>query len=158
MEERLLEHFDAIYRYVARRISDSEQIHAIVRNIFLDASRHLSTNEKISSDHIGLSLYKIAYNHIVALKEARPHLFGPKSVIIQIIFNLLEPEDQEIIRLKFWEEIPERDIATIMGLNQRRIEVRILQAVKRFKEHWQDNSEYPEGQYFAAISALFMSA
>lgn len=158
MPQYLLEHFDALYRYVARRISDVDQIHTIVRQTFSDALHYADINEKTPPDRVLVNLYKIAYNHLLALPQAKPRLFGPRSAAIQKTLDQLDHEDQEIIRLKFWEEVLDRDIATIVGLNPRRIEVRILQATKRFKEHWQDSPDYPEGQYFSSIASAFITA
>jgi RNA polymerase sigma factor (sigma-70 family) len=46
----------------------------------------------------------------------------------------LEPEEREIIRLKFFEEVSNIEIAEIMGLSANHIGVKVFRALKKVKQ------------------------
>ena len=46
----------------------------------------------------------------------------------------LEPEEREIIRLKFFEEASNIEIAEIMGLSANHIGVKVFRALKKVKQ------------------------
>lgn len=149
-------YFDQIYRYVYRRVNDKDTVHDLVSQTFYDALSHIDSYE-----HRGFPfsawLYKIAHNNV--LKWYRQHskiqttpieegmTFEDTSVdvekdiknieskdAIQKILLELEPEDREIIRLKFFEEVSNVEIAEIMGLSANHIGVKVFRALKKVKQ------------------------
>ena len=54
---------------------------------------------------------------------------------VQTILAKLEPEEREILRLKFFEEMSNIDIAEVLGVSANHIGVKIFRALKKFKQH-----------------------
>lgn len=149
-------YFDQIYRYVYRRVSDKETVQDLVSQTFYDALSHMESYEWRGYS-FSAWLYKIAHNNV--LKWYREHTklhtveleegaqIRDKSVDIsqevkelelkseiQAVLARLEPEDREIIRLKFFEEVSNVEIAEIMGLSANHIGVKVFRALKKVKQ------------------------
>lgn len=147
---------DQIYRYIARRTgSDSASAHDILSQTFLDALSHIKTYT-----HQGYPfsswLYKIAHNNIIKwykkseqtrynpIEEARK-LSDPSENIeekldsriiqkqVQEMMSKLDPEEQEILRLKFFEDVSNIEIAEIMGLSVTNVGVKVYRTLKKAK-------------------------
>lgn len=149
-------YFDQIYRYVYRRVSDKEMVHDLVSQTFYDALSHMDRYEWRGYS-FSAWLYKIAHNNV--LKWYRDHgrlktvdieegyrakdqtvdvvrdaEQGELKDEIAIVMDQLEDEDREIIRLKFFEEVSNTEIAEIMGLSANHIGVKVFRALKKVKE------------------------
>lgn len=148
-------YFNQIYRYVYRRVNEKETAEDLVSQTFYDAFSHLKDYEWRGYS-FSAWLYKIAHNNV--LKWYRERQKTPlsemaegfefvdeqtnlvKDVIeketqgeIQELLAKLEPEDREIIRLKFFEEASNIEIAEIMGLSPNHIGVKVFRALKKVK-------------------------
>jgi RNA polymerase sigma-70 factor (ECF subfamily) len=55
----------------------------------------------------------------------------------------LRPEDQEIIRLRTWEELPNEQIASILGLSVRAVESRLTRARRKLERMLKTPSTRP---------------
>jgi RNA polymerase sigma-70 factor (ECF subfamily) len=55
----------------------------------------------------------------------------------------LRPEDQEIIRLRTWEELPNEQIASILGLSVRAVESRLTRARRKLERILETPSTRP---------------
>lgn len=149
-------YFDQIYRYVYRRVSDKEMVHDLVSQTFYDALSHMDTYEW-RGYAFSAWLYKIAHNNVLKwyrehnkiqttpLDESAPlrdmTVNLEKNVQdmelkdqIETILAQLESEDREIIRLKFFEEISNVEIAEVMGLSANHIGVKVFRALKKVKQ------------------------
>lgn len=148
-------YFDQIYRYVYRRVSDKEAVHDLVSQTFFDALTHMDKYEWRGISFAAW-LYKIAHNNvlkwfreqskmkIVLLEgknevdknadQVRDYAHKEHKDEIAKILNKLDPEDREIIRLKFFEEVSNIEIAEIMGTNANHIGVKIYRALKKVKQ------------------------
>ncbi len=149
-------YFDQIYRYVYRRVSDKEMVNDLVSQTFLDAFSHLQSYEWRGFS-FSAWLYKIAHNNV--LKWYRTHnrlqttdLEEGKNMIdhsvnqmedvirqenqseVQQVLSQLDPEEREIIRLKFFEEASNIEIAEIMGLSANHIGVKVYRVLKKVKQ------------------------
>jgi RNA polymerase sigma-70 factor (ECF subfamily) len=149
-------YFDQIYRYVYRRVSDKDMVHDLVSQTFYDALSHIDRYE-CRGFPFSAWLYKIAHNNV--LKWYREH--GRLQTVdieegnnmkdqtvdvekgvrqqelkseIELVMNQLSSEDREIIRLKFFEEVSNNEIAEIMGLNANHIGVKVFRALKKLKQ------------------------
>ncbi|MFC1656111.1 RNA polymerase sigma factor [Patescibacteria group bacterium] len=147
---------DQIYRYVYRRASGDKNVtHDLVSQTFLDA---LANIKKFQWQGYPFSswLYKIAHNNVirwyrevgkvrnVPLEEAR-HVSNKEqtqkqqleSVMageqIKEILSKLDDEEQEILRLKFFEELSNVEIADIMGLSVSNVGVKVFRTLKKAK-------------------------
>lgn len=149
-------YFDQIYRYVYRRVSNKTTVEDLVSQTFYDALAHLKKYEWRGYPFSSW-LYKIAHNNV--LKWYRS---GRKSELVQLdeirelmdhgadhredlrrqeesdemrnLLDKLEEEEREIIRLKFFEEASNIDIAEIMGVSANHIGVKIYRALKKMKQ------------------------
>lgn len=147
---------DQIYRYVYRRAgNDKDVTHDLVSQTFLDALSHIG---KFTWQGYPFSswLYKIAHNNVikwyrkagrsryVPIEEARTvsdqtqnQKEKLESVMakeqIEKLLDQLEEEEQEILRLKFFEEISNVEIANIMDLSISNVGVKVFRALKKAK-------------------------
>lgn len=149
-------YFDQIYRYVYRRVSNPDVAHDLVSQTFYDALAHIQSYEW-RGFAFSAWLYKIAHNNV--LKWYRQ---GSKATIVELdegrniedndidytedlkrneerdevqeVLAELEPEEREIIRLKFFEEVSNVEIAEIMGLSANHIGVKVFRVLKKVKQ------------------------
>lgn len=149
-------YFDQIYRYVARRVNDRDALEDLVSQTFLDAFAHLESFEWRGFPFSSW-LYKIAHNNV--LKWYKEQSRGQKVALEEIaeladkrvdqsedltrlmeadelkkIMKQLDSEEQEIIRLKYFEEVSNIEIAEIMGLSANHIGVKIYRILKKLKQ------------------------
>ena len=149
-------YFDQIYRYVYRRCSDRDTVQDLVSQTFYDALSHLKKYEWRGFS-FSCWLYKIAHNNVlkwyreqsrmqtVDLEEgknmadlkinvAKEAVRGEERDEIRAVMAKLETEEREIIRLKFFEEASNIEIAEIMGLSANHIGVKVFRALKKVKQ------------------------
>ncbi len=149
-------YFDQIYRYVYRRVSDKDTVQDLVSQTFYDALAHIKSFEWRGFPFSSW-LYKIAHNNVlkwyreqsksqkVSLDDINelPDLNADqkldasrkeKQLEVQKVIDQLEPEEREIIRLKFFEEISNIEIAEVMGLSANHIGVKVYRTLKKVKQ------------------------
>lgn len=148
-------YFEAIYRYVYRRVNAVETAEDLVSQTFYDALSHLKSYE-----HKGYPfsawLYKIAHNNV--LKWYRTNSRSQRVDIDNIVelrsdedvvedlsiknergevlyyLDQLEYEDRELIRLKYFEEVSNIEIGQIMGVTANNVGVKLYRALKKLKQ------------------------
>ncbi len=148
-------YFDQIYRYVFRRVNDKDMVHDLVSQTFFDAFSHLKDFEWRGFPFSSW-LYKIAHNNVLKwyreqkktqtvdleniqeLADKVDHheeaALNESAEEIQKAMELLEPEEKEIIKLKYFEELSNIEIADVMGLSANNIGVKIYRALKKLKQ------------------------
>jgi RNA polymerase sigma-70 factor, ECF subfamily len=149
-------YFDQIYRYVYRRCNDRDMVEDLVSQTFYDALAHLKKYEWRGFS-FSCWLYKIAHNNVlkwyreqskmqtVDLEEGKnmvdlkvnvekSAVRGEEKDEIQAVMAKLEDEEREIIRLKFFEEASNIEIAEIMGLSANHIGVKVFRALKKVRQ------------------------
>ena len=149
-------YFDQIYRYVYRRVGDKEMVYDLVSQTFYDALAHIKDYEWRGFS-FSAWLYKIAHNNVlkwyrtsgrfqtVEVEEGRnipdesanpvkEAVLGEARDQIAEVMDQLEPEEREIIRLKFFEEISNIEIAEVMGLSANHIGVKVFRVLKKVKQ------------------------
>jgi RNA polymerase sigma-70 factor (ECF subfamily) len=149
-------YFDQIYRYIYRRVNDKDTVEDLVSQTFHDALRHLKSFEWRGYPFSSW-LYKIAHNNVLkwyrdskkmnvvdldaagTLKDETidQHLSAVQKEDqneIQDLLAQLEPQEREIIRLKYFEEVSNIEIAEIMGLSANHIGVKVYRALKKLKQ------------------------
>ncbi len=149
-------YFDQIYRYVYRRVSDKETVHDLVSQTFYDAFSHMDSYEWRGYSYSAW-LYKIAHNNVLKWYRDQGKLqissfdegLQIKDVGMDVekdvqnrelkdeiadVLVRLEPEDREIVRLKFFEEASNIEIAEIMGFSANHIGVKVFRALKKVKQ------------------------
>lgn len=149
-------YFDQIYRYVYRRVNDKDTVHDLVSQTFYDALAHLK-NYEFRGFPFGAWLYKIAHNNVLKwyreqgkfhmtdlaegqeipdleTNQVKDNIDRELKDEVQKVLVQLEPEEKEIIRLKFFEEASNIEIAEIMGLSANHIGVKVFRVLKKVKQ------------------------
>ena len=149
-------YFDQIYRYVYRRVNDKDTVEDLVSQTFYDAFSHLKSFEWRGFS-FSAWLYKIAHNNVlkwyreqgkartVEIEEGmqipdvredvmRDVIRSEDKSEVQAVMAKMDYEDREIIRLKFFEELSNIEIAEVMGLSANHIGVKVFRALKKFKQ------------------------
>ncbi len=149
-------YFDQIYRYVYRRVNDKEMVQDLVSQTFYDALAHIKSFEWRGFPFSSW-LYKIAHNNVLKwyreqgrmqkvslddigeladhdADQKRDASRKEKKLEVQQVIEQLEPEEREIIRLKFFEEVSNIEIAEIMGLSANHIGVKVYRTLKKVKQ------------------------
>ena len=146
------EYVKQIYRFVFFKVSNREQAEDITADVFLKAWNYLQEKKEIKS-FSGL-LYRVARNAIVDLYRSRnnqPELLGEEVEISDggqwykvahtkisnqyIIDSLkkLKQEYQEVITLRFVDELEIREIAEIMNKQNIAVRVTLHRALKKLQ-------------------------
>ncbi len=143
--------FDAIQAYCLRRLPVEEASDA-VSDVFLVAWRRF--DEMPSGDAARLWLFGVARNavrnrarsarrqHRTAARVAGLAVANPDDPQTQVVaaaehreimaaFHHLSHTDQEILRLRLWEELSINDIATVVGCNVKAASKRYERALSR---------------------------
>ena len=149
-------YFENIYRYVARRTgNNNDTTQDIVSQTFLDALAHL---KEFTWQGFPFSswLYKIAHNNVIKwykksektryspiedarkvsdLREDQTEKLETKIASEQVneMMKKLEEDEQEILRLKFFEGVSNVEIADIMGLSISNVGVKVFRTLKKAK-------------------------
>ena len=154
---------EQIYKYVFRRVQDKEQTEDLVSQTFFDALEHLESYE-FRGYAFSAWLYKIAHNNVLKwyrektrggyrvdmeemsnLKDEKVELKDEvntlleKSELMQSL-DLLDDEEREIIRLKYFEEVSNIELAHIMGITANNVGVKLYRALRKLKQLIENNN------------------
>lgn len=156
---RLYDHyFDRIYRHIYYRIGRSEDAEDLTQQVFLQAWRALSRYRQMGSPLVAW-LLTIAHNVVVTFyRRAKPaHSVGLEAEDwpsdeqseeqlegaaearleyerVREKMRLLKPEHQQVLAMRFLEDLPCQDIAAALGKsegNVRVIQHRALNELRR---------------------------
>ena len=143
-----------IYRFVFFKVSSHEEAEDITSDVFLKAWRYIQENQELRS-FSGL-LYRIARNCVIDLyraKSSKPEIFMDETIevgdggkwfasisaeadakkIIQAI-KKLKQEYQEVITLRYVDELDLAEIAEITNKGKIAVRVTLHRAIKKLKE------------------------
>ena len=163
------EYFYDLYKYVARRVGTNDDAERITRLAFMDALGQVP-----STPHDA--------NYLVWLYTlARPRVwkFMEKAQSLQIgviageaedadqadlltktekLFSKLSFEEREILRLKFFEEVTDGDVMSIIDTEETSIGPKIYRVLKRSHFLVFGESDDRQGVYFGELSGLLERA
>lgn len=147
-------HFDDVARYCLRRLPQADA-HEAVSEVFLVAWRRF---ESLPDDGATLPwLYGVARNVVRNIKrtgrrslrlrarvEAEPH-YASQDVETQVVrrqeyaalieaLRLLNPNDQELLRLRAYESLTVPQISLVLGCSEEAAKKRVARAVKRLRK------------------------
>jgi len=148
-------YFEQIYRYVKRRVDGVDVAEDVVSQTFFDAFNYLKRYE-FRGLPFSAWLYKIAHNNVlkwyrekgkavvVDIDEAQAVAHSDDVIVtvklqenqeyVKKVLEQMSFEDQEILRLKFFEELSNIEIAEVMGLTANNVGVKLYRALQRFKQ------------------------
>ena len=150
-----------IYRFIYFKVSKHEEAEDITSEVFLKAWHYIQEKKEIKS-FSGL-LYKIARNCIVDLyrsRSAKPEVALSEEIevadggawfetvrtnvesqrIIEII-KKLKQEYQEVITLRYVDELETEEIAAIVGKGRIAVRVTLHRALKKLRELVENENE-----------------
>jgi len=70
----------------------------------------------------------------LTVDQNRDAVVKEKQAEVQKVLDQLDDEEREIIRLKFFEEVSNIEIAEIMGLSANHIGVKVYRTLKKVKQ------------------------
>ena len=123
--------FGDLYKYVARRVFESEERENIMRLTFLDALGQVKSMPTDSNFFVWLcSLAKPRvweYMNKSSFPEKQGLISASEETVdseneglekVKKMMNKLSLEEREILRLKFFEEFTDGDVMTILGMQE----------------------------------------
>ncbi len=151
-------HIDGIYRFIYFKVPTTEIAEDVTSEVFLKAWEYLTANEGRSVKHLRAFLYTIARNKVtdyyrkkalgreISLEGARPEnqpnlqtrelgltFREDANPLLQKQIRKLKDEYQEIILLRFVEDLTIKEIARVVGKSNGAIRVTIHRALKALK-------------------------
>ncbi|MGI9609452.1 MAG: RNA polymerase sigma factor [Acidimicrobiia bacterium] len=111
-------------------------LYAIARNVVRNASRSARRSGRLRVRLAGLSQRHDAGPEVITVRNME------ESEVLEALARL-RPEDQEIIRLRTWEELPVREISSILGLSVRAVESRLTRSRRKLKQMLEAPSTRP---------------
>ncbi len=161
--------FDDLYKYVARRVAEPSEIDRIVRLTFLDA---LGQAQATPTDITYIVwLYSLAKPRVweYIAKSSFPDKQGlisvedgegvkdPDDMVEKAnrVMGKLSLEEREILRLKFFEEVTDGDVTTVLSAEEKTIGPKIYRVLKRAHFLLFGESDERHGVYFGELSGFF---
>lgn len=163
--------FAELYRYVARRVGEAEIADKIVRLTFLDALGQAQSTPEEGAYIVWL--YGLTKPRV--WEEISRSSFPEKQGLISVVANdgqaqsteneeavlkvdkmmkKLSLEEREIFRLKFFEEVSDGDVMTILGISEGAIGSKIYRVLKRAHFLLFGESDERQGVYFGELTGL----
>lgn len=146
------DHANALFRYIAVRVSDRELAKDLMQDTFTKTWKTLADGGKIQN--LKAFLYKVAHNLIIdhyrqqkptsSLEDLQEQGFEPSAESpdlasridaknVLALLNRLKPEFREIIVLRYVEDFKPKEIAQILGLQENLVSVRIHRALNALR-------------------------
>jgi DNA-directed RNA polymerase specialized sigma24 family protein len=162
--------FAEVYKYLKRRINDDSEVERILRFTFLEALSLYKESPKDQS--YAVWLFELARKRVVSYLEAnrdfkfdfssilkKEALVSPMSNVSKVLlmFSKLTLEETEIIKLKFFEQVADSDIMTILGIDPENVGARIYRVLKRAHFIVFGEGDENQGVYFGELSGLIAS-
>ncbi|MCC6612585.1 MAG: sigma-70 family RNA polymerase sigma factor [Anaerolineae bacterium] len=141
-----------IYGYVAARIDDKGDVEDVVSEVFVKALTHFEGLRSQQDDVVAAWIFKIARNavhdhyrrrrmtpvDIDVLDEQPSDAYSPdglinqrdEAAVLRRMVRELPPRRREVILLKFFGELRNREIARVLGLDERTVAAHLSRALK----------------------------
>ncbi len=146
------EHYRSVFAFVLRRVDTTQTAHDLTEDVFLVAWRKLddvprgqeslywlyAVARRIVANHSRKTANRtrLAPRLVTVAPLAAP---PPEDVVVRndearfVIEGLggLRNSDQELLRLAYWDDLPRRAIAELLGISESAVSVRLHRAVRR---------------------------
>ncbi len=166
--------FSGLYRYVARRVDAEGVREQITGLVYLDAIGQMSTCPK----DINFLTWLYGLARIRVKEYVRGGVVGPNTTLsspifdgagvvdgvyddemklkqqAETFFSILTLEEQEIIRLKFFEELTDGEVMYVLGMVEGTIGAKIYQVLKRGYEVLFGQVADGAGVYFGELHSF----
>lgn len=162
--------FQDLFKYVARRGGSGEDVENTVRLVFLDALGQIQNTPQDVSYSVWLyslakprvwdQISKASFPEKQGLISATPDGnsdAGVEDLVARTekIMKKLSLEEREILRLKFFEEVADGDVMTILGMEEGTIGSKIYRVLKRAHFLLFGEGDERQGVYFGELSGFF---
>ncbi len=164
--------FDDLYRYVARRVDSPADIRKIVKLTFLDALGQIQNTPEDSGYLVWA--YALAFPMVrdsIAKSSFSGPDFGSEEdvsgrsaedndivAMTEKVMKKMTLEEREIVRLKFFEQVSDGDVMTVLGLSEESVGIKIYRVLKRLHFLLFGDNRTKTGVYFGDVSGLFEKA
>jgi RNA polymerase sigma-70 factor (ECF subfamily) len=151
-------YFEQMYRFIFKRVSGNEEVAGdLVQQLFMKAMANI---QKYEDRGLPFSawLYRIAQNEVnmffrsqkknytveitdrqllVILEEATDETVSQEDLdqLIRVI-NELEPEQADILELRFFQEMSFKEIADIYNISEANAKMRVYRLLEKIKMNW----------------------
>jgi len=163
-------YFESVYRYVARRVNDSQEVERITKLTFLDASGQIQSTPtdiayvvwlyNLAKPRVANYINKAVFPKKQGLIETNrgpvmPGQEGERTLEkSKNMFRKMTMEEAEILRLKFFEELADGDVHSIIGGEDPLIGPKIYRVLKRAHFLLFGESDQRQGVYFGELSGF----
>jgi len=160
------DNFEEVYEYVARRVDNTEEVERIIRLAFLDGLGQIQNTPSDVSYLVWLfSLGRPRVADYLA-KQSMPSARGLISKTdneevlgdyekFEKVLSKLSLEEREILRLKFFEQVTDGDVMTILGFEEGVVGTKIYRVLKRAHFLLFGEADDQQGIYFGELSSFF---
>lgn len=161
------QHHRAVLAYFLRRL-DPDEAEEATADVYLVVWRRLEevplgdetlpwlygVCRRVFANHLRSG--RRADNLVAKLARMRPlAIDGPENVIVQRAedravveaLSTLRRQDQELLRLAYWEELPHAAIGELVGCSRKTADVRIHRAVRRLRQAFGRTGHRPDERY-----------
>jgi RNA polymerase sigma-70 factor (ECF subfamily) len=149
-------HLDEIYRYILFRVSDPQEAEDLTAKVFLEAWEDLTSTQGLHKiRNIRAWIYRIARNKVIDYHRARKHhepldedaaeklqgawletdldeLFTSRQLANGV--RRLPPNYQEVIILRFINQLSHAEVAEIMNIRESHVRMLQFRALKRMRK------------------------
>lgn len=150
-EELYKKYFPLMNRFVYHKVSEEEVRRDIVSNIFLKAMKNLYRFKYLYKGAFSGWLYRIAINEVTdyyrkngrsrklidEVKLNRDSIFSEDIVInydtLRVGLDLLNESDQNVIILRYFEKLTNREVAEVLGKKEGAVKVQVHRAMQKLK-------------------------
>ena len=139
-----------LYNVIRRQVPSHEDADDVLQNTFIKVFRHLDGFE--SRSELYTWMYRIAtnetINHLKRLKKSRVDELGDKdtrqadaylntdelAVSLQAIVNTLPERQQMVFRMRYYDELSYKEMASLLQLTEGALKASFHHAVKKIEE------------------------
>lgn len=157
VETIILEAYPRIHSYVIRRVQNASLAKDITQDTFYSFYSHLHQYE--NKGKLLNYLYRIAGNKIIdyhrsqayimddyemeSIQDLRdePHISAMKGSQVEVLkshMKKLSAKDQDVLILRFYQDLKYRDIAAITGMNVSTVKSRVKRALETMETLWKE--------------------
>jgi DNA-directed RNA polymerase specialized sigma24 family protein len=157
-------YFDDVYEYVVRRVGEGARAEEIARLTFLDALGQVQNTPidigylvwlySLAKDRAWQEMAKNPQSNLDIIAVVEGDLKGGLLGKTKKMFGKLGLEEREILRLKFFEEVSDGDVMTVLGIEEGVIGPKIYRVLKRAHLLLFGESDERQGVYFGELSGF----
>lgn len=144
-------YFPRVYAYVAYHAGRVGETEDLVADIFVKVVESLGTFEYRGAGSFAAWIFRIAHNHISQFYRGHNDLLSidevsdvtsddlspdqaiirkEQFILLRGLLQTLSPRRQEIIRLKFFGELRNQEIAAVLGLDERTVASHLCRGIE----------------------------